>query len=155
MPEVDLPQAEIEEIFGGEVSEIEPNADEIEVGLVLRDLRAKIVECAEAQGVGVNQYARRLGVAPSAVSRFLSGEADMRVSTVVLYTRALGYSCEFVIRSDEACAANKNFRLTSSSMEIGNSASTSTSQSSSIIDFFDRAEKLVFNPITQPVVTNV
>ena len=106
--ETDLSQAEITEMFGGEAGPVEVNVDEIEVSLALQALRAQLLEAAEKTHVGVNQLSRRLRISPSAVSRFLGGEGDMKVSTVVLYARALGQRWEMFLKPDDGCLPQGN-----------------------------------------------
>jgi transcriptional regulator with XRE-family HTH domain len=94
--------AELAEIFGEKSEPIEVDQDELAVTLTLRDIRGQIIDAAREDAVGINQLARRLNVAPSSVSRALSDGGDMRVSTAVLYGRALGRSWDFRLRKD-AC----------------------------------------------------
>lgn len=104
----ELSPAEAAEIFGGEVGTIDPNPDELAVDLVLREIRDLIMCAAQEGGVGVNQLAKRLDIAPSSVSRFLGGEGDMRVSTAVLYARALGRVWDFSLRHNEDAVTKGN-----------------------------------------------
>ena len=104
----DLSQAEIIEMFGGEAGAVEVNADEVEVSLALQALRAQLLEAAEKMHVGINQLSRRLHISPSAVSRFLGGEGDMKVSTAVLYARALGQRWGIFLTPDDGCLPQGN-----------------------------------------------
>ncbi len=106
--ETDLSQAEIIEMFGGEAGPVEVNADEVEVSLALQALRAQLLEAAEKMHVGINQLSRRLHISPSAVSRFLGGEGDMKVSTAVLYARALGQRWGIFLTPDDGCLPQGN-----------------------------------------------
>jgi transcriptional regulator with XRE-family HTH domain len=112
MPDIELSEAEIAAMFGGEAGPIEIDPDEMAVALALRTLRDRLMEAAKADGVGVNQLAARLHISPSAVSRLLGGEGDMRVSTAVLYARALGRAWDFVLHDDAAARSAGNFRPT-------------------------------------------
>ena len=89
----ELTPSEIEEmaaILGGEVQPLFDHPDEREVALVLNDMRGLLIEATNAEDVGVNELADRLGVSPSAVSRMIRREGDLRVSTAVLWAFALG-----------------------------------------------------------------
>jgi transcriptional regulator with XRE-family HTH domain len=108
MTSPEAPDAELMEIFGGTVQPIEPDPDEMSVTLTLQELRAQLVDAAKRDGVGVNQLARRLHVAPSSVSRALGDSGDMRVSTLVLYARALGRRWDFWLTHDADCHAAGN-----------------------------------------------
>jgi Helix-turn-helix len=103
-----LIDAETARLFGGQVEEIHPEDDLLEVQLALRTIRDHLLSVAERDGVGVNQLARRLDISPSSVSRFFSSDGDIRVSTAVLYARALGCYWDFELSGDAACTANRN-----------------------------------------------
>ena len=103
-----LIDAETARLFGGQVVEIHPEDDLLEVQLALRTIRDHLLSVAERDGVGVNQLARRLDISPSSVSRFFSSDGDIRVSTAVLYARALGCYWDFKISGDAACTADQN-----------------------------------------------
>lgn len=122
MPSTELSPAEVIEIFGGEVGTVETNADETEVSLALNTIRDHLIAAAKEDGVGVNQLAHRLDISPSSVSRFLGGDGDVRVSTVVLYGRALGRKWDFSLHKDSACEAQGNHHGRSVTIGIGNSA---------------------------------
>ncbi len=125
MNEVDKVDTETAELFGGEVTPIQPDQDELEVQIALRTIRDHLMATAERDKVGVNQLARRLSISPSAVSRFLGGDGDVRLSTAVLYARALGCRWDLHLRHDDACTARGNHL--GHAEFIGRSASTSTS----------------------------
>lgn len=99
---------ETAELFGGEATAIQPNHAELEVQLALRTIRDHLSTAAEHDKVGVNQLARRLGISPSSVSRLLARDGDIRVSTAVLYARALGRRWEFALTPDHNCAGCGN-----------------------------------------------
>jgi transcriptional regulator with XRE-family HTH domain len=107
-PEHHLIDPETVRLFGGEVREIHPADDGLEVQLALRTIRDHLLSVAERDGVGVNQLARRLDISPSSVSRFFSNDGDIRVSTAVLYARALGCYWDFGLSRDAACTADRN-----------------------------------------------
>ena len=109
MSEIDMSQNEIPEIFGGEAQPIKVDAQELEVSLALQSIRVQLLEVAEKAKVGTVQLAGRLGIAPSAVSRFLGGEGDMKVSTAVLYARALGHRWELFLKPDVVCVGYGNY----------------------------------------------
>ncbi len=104
----DVVDSETMALFGGLASSIETNNDEREVQLALRTVRDCLLEAAERENVGVNQIAKRLGISPSSVSRFFSGEGDIRVSTAVVYARALGCLWNFSLYPNSACAVRGN-----------------------------------------------
>jgi plasmid maintenance system antidote protein VapI len=108
MPDIDLSKAEIAEMFGGEAGAVELDADEIEVSLALQAIRDQLLAVAEKARVGVTQLANRLHISPSAVSRLLGGESDMRVSTAVLYARALGCRWDFRLAPDDGYSLKGN-----------------------------------------------
>jgi transcriptional regulator with XRE-family HTH domain len=108
MTDNELTPEEAAEIFGGDVGTIETNADELTVGIGLATMRDCIVDAAQKDGVGVNQLARRLGISPSSVSRFLSGEGDALISTMISYGRALGREWSFMLRRDLSCRVQGN-----------------------------------------------
>lgn len=108
MSDTDLSHAELTAMFGGKAEAIETNPDEIEVSLALQSIRKQLLEAADNDHVGVSQLARRLHISPSAVSRALSGESDMRISTAVLYARALGRRWDVSLTVDAACQAAGN-----------------------------------------------
>ena len=93
-----LDEAEAARILGGQVEDLEVSSDEIDVALVLRGLRHQLAEAAESEHVGVNELARRLDVSPSAVSRMTRSDGDMRVSTLVLWAKALGREWDVRLR---------------------------------------------------------
>jgi hypothetical protein len=110
MSDLGMSSADLAEMFGGEAQQIAIDTQELEVGLVLRSIREQLLDITEKDKVGTVKLAGRLGIAPSAVSRFLGGESDMKVSTVVLYARALGHHCAFSLVPDPSCAAYGNHR---------------------------------------------
>jgi transcriptional regulator with XRE-family HTH domain len=139
MSDTDLSHAELTEMFGGQAGAIQTDADELEVSLALQSIRAQLIEAAEKSDVGISQLARRLHIAPSAVSRYLGGENDMKVSTAVLYARALGYRFESTLALDHSCVPHGNHQ---GRMEISigvNSAGTLTSGSTHIVNVVNPA----------------
>ena len=108
MADIDMTSDEILEIFGGEVQPIESDAQELEVGLALHSIRNQLATTAAHANIGTVQLAKRAGVAPSAVSRFLSSEGDMKVSTAILYARALGHRWDFALSPDISCSELRN-----------------------------------------------
>jgi hypothetical protein len=127
MSDIEMSPAELAEMFGGEVQPVEVDAQEVEVGLALQSIRGQITDAAERAKVGTVKLAERLGIAPSAVSRYLGGEGDMKVSTAVLYARALGHRWHFSLLPDEACSARGNHQApTTMSLVIGNAGTTTS-----------------------------
>lgn len=63
---------------------------DVRVATLVRNVRGEIAAAARAQGLGVREIARRLGVSAAAVSRHLRSEGDMRLSTAELFAIALG-----------------------------------------------------------------
>lgn len=109
MSDADLTEVEAAELFGAQAREVQPDEDQLMVQLALRIIRDELMAAAEHDRVGVNQWARRLGISPSSVSRFLGGEGDFHVSTAVLYARALGHRWSFTLESDQGCARRGNY----------------------------------------------
>ena len=122
-----LSSEEIQDLFGGEATPIKVDPDEMAVSLVLRSIRNQLADCAEATNVGVNQLARRLDVSPSSVSRFLNGEGDLRVSTAVLYARALGRAWNIALSQEETAPEKGNYRGHPEFMDFIVSTSNTTS----------------------------
>jgi hypothetical protein len=108
MSDTDPTHVELIEMFGGKAGPIETDPDELEVSLALQMVRGQLVDAAEEDKVGVTNLARRLHISPSAVSRTLGGESDMRVSTMVLYARALRRRWDFQLLEDPANLAHGN-----------------------------------------------
>lgn len=108
MADIDLTLDEIAEMFGGEAGDITPDAEELEVTLALQSIRSQLIELAERQKVNGSRLARRLHISPAAVSRTLGGESDMKVSTAVLYARALGHRWDITLVPDGACQHTGN-----------------------------------------------
>jgi transcriptional regulator with XRE-family HTH domain len=128
MPETELSPDDVAEIFGGEVGTVETDADEIEVSLAVNTIRDHLKAAAKEDGVGINQLAHRLDISPSSVSRFLGGEGDVRVSTVVLYGRALGRKWDFSLCKDAACVVHDNHRGTPIALSVEQHVATATSR---------------------------
>ncbi len=61
-------------------------------------IRKELLEALANDGVGVNELARRLHLAPSSVSRTLNNHGDMNISTAILYAAALGRVWSFKLR---------------------------------------------------------
>ena len=135
-------EAEIAELFGGRARDIQPNNDELETHLALRTIRDSLLVAAEEEKVGVNQLAGRLHISPSAVSRTLGGDHDMRVSTAVLYARALGRRWDFVLRDNEACAVRGNHRGAIAISGIHNSTTTTSAPPFSIVATADLTDSI-------------
>jgi DNA-binding transcriptional ArsR family regulator len=68
--------------------------DDIDVASATRRIRAQLQAAAAKAGVGVRELAARLKVSPSAVSRHLRSDGDIRVSTAVLLAGALDMKWE-------------------------------------------------------------
>ncbi len=112
MSDIPLPtESEMAELFGGRVEPVTPDADELAIDHALRTIRALLIETAAQQKVGNNELARRLDISPSAVSRMLRGEGDMRVSTAVLRARALGKVWDLRLRDVVSTRQGANFHL--------------------------------------------
>lgn len=88
--EHNLAPAQVAELFGEPVKPTPVDEDEMQVALVLRQIRSLLAEAADSEKVGVTELASRLNVSPSVVSRMLRSEGDMRVSTAVMWAQALG-----------------------------------------------------------------
>ncbi|OJX68066.1 MAG: hypothetical protein BGO92_05240 [Magnetospirillum sp. 64-120] len=72
-------------------------ADDMEVASATRRIRAQLQAAAAKAGLGVRDLAKRLKVSPSAVSRHLRSEGDIRVSTAVLLAGAMGMKWEMTL----------------------------------------------------------
>jgi transcriptional regulator with XRE-family HTH domain len=100
-------------LLGGQVLR-PPEFDSVDVliGTSVRRVRGQILAEAAAQGVGVRELARRTNVSPSAASRYLRSEGDMRVSTAVIFAHALSCTWQFVLkRNDETFESYFNYDL--------------------------------------------
>lgn len=89
---------EMRELFGSPARAIEVDEDELEIVLLCKHVRHELFERAMQLGVGVNDLARKLNVSPAVVSRFFSNEGDMRLSTAVLFARALDCEWTFTLK---------------------------------------------------------
>jgi len=127
-----LTPAEAQELFGAPVEAVVPDPQELEVALVLRTIRSLLAETAEADGVGVNELARRLDVAPSAVSRMLRSEGDMRVSTAVLCALALDRTWEFRLRDNRPAISENQREVGLNIVDPGDSSTASVAVSGTI-----------------------
>ena len=103
MPDTEMSPEEITEMFGGEVAPIKVDHDEIEVILALQDIRGQLLAFVETENSSNPQplllLAKRLNITPLTVSRFLNGGGDMKISTMVLYARALGCTWNFTLKA--------------------------------------------------------
>ena len=106
MKTTDMPLDDIAALLGGPVEPVVPDPDELAILLAVQRIRGLLLEAAQRDGVGVNQLASRLKVSPSAVSRVLRSEGDMRVSTAVLFALALGRQWAFTLSSKGADKAS-------------------------------------------------
>lgn len=97
MADAELTPEIVSDVFGGIARAIEPNPDEIEIALALITIREQLSTAAKEEGMGVNKLASCLQVSPSVVSRLLKSEGDMRVSTAVLFARAVNRSWRLVL----------------------------------------------------------
>lgn len=71
--------------------------DDMAVATATRRIRAQLQAAAAKAGIGVRELANRLTVSPSAVSRHLRSEGDIRVSTAVLLAGAMGMRWEMTL----------------------------------------------------------
>lgn len=113
MADAEHTRAEIDEmaaLLGGEVQQVHPHPDEQEVFLVLSKIRQLLLLATEEENVGVSQLANRLGVSVSAASRMVHREGDMRVSTAVLWARALSRVWNLELSKMERVGAERNFQ---------------------------------------------
>lgn len=78
-------------------------ADDMEVASATRRIRAQLQAAAAKAGLGVRDLAKRLKVSPSAVSRHLRSEGDIRVSTAVLLAGAMGMKWEMTLVAKPHC----------------------------------------------------
>ena len=83
-------------LAGGKVTkapQIDPS--DLEIAVALGRVRGQILAAAKRDGIGVRELARRMNISASAVSRQLSSEGDMRLSTAILLAHALGQRWHF------------------------------------------------------------
>lgn len=55
----------------------------------MSDIHAQLRQAAEASGLSINELARQSGVNLSAVSRFMSGQRDLRLQSAAKLAAAL------------------------------------------------------------------
>jgi DNA-binding transcriptional ArsR family regulator len=88
-------------IMGAPFTPQQPIADtDFEIASATRRIRGQIRAAADKAHVGVRELAKRLGVSPAAVSRHLRSDGDIRVSTAVLFARALNMRWENALVPD-------------------------------------------------------
>jgi transcriptional regulator with XRE-family HTH domain len=86
-------------LLGGQVTSAPPfDPVDVQTAATVRDVRGQILAAANAQGVGVRELARRSNVSPSAVSRQLRSEGDMRFSTAVHFANVLSCRWHFLLQ---------------------------------------------------------
>lgn len=143
--EASLSHEEAAEFFGVAVEPVPPDEQEIEIGIVLRTIRAMLVEAAQEEEVGNNQLASRLKISPSVVSRLLRSEGDMRVSSAVLCAHALGRS--WSLNLHKRCLSDLHERTTGLDAKIiyppppGSQAEASSGARVSKVSTLDRLKK--------------
>jgi hypothetical protein len=92
-------------LAGGKVTkapQIDPS--DLEIAVALGRVRGQILAAAKRDGIGVRELARRMKISASAVSRQLSSEGDMRLSTAILLARALGQRWHFSLSPRDAAS---------------------------------------------------
>lgn len=67
-----------------------------------RALAKDLVERRIRLGLSQTEVAARMGTSQSAVARFESGEADVRLSTLERYASAMGCTLDWKLRKDQA-----------------------------------------------------
>lgn len=86
---IDAETEELEMLFGGPMPELQRDPTETEIAVLTGRIRGQLAEAAQQEHLGIREIARDLGVSPSAVSRHLRSDGDIRVSTMVILARAL------------------------------------------------------------------
>jgi DNA-binding transcriptional ArsR family regulator len=84
-----LTREELDEMLGHAAGEIGLDERDLAVAVVVGRARGLLQQAMSTAGVGVRELARRLKVSPSAVSRHLRSEGDMRLSTAVMLADGL------------------------------------------------------------------
>lgn len=82
---------------GFDAPEIDPT--ELLTAAVSGCVRGQILAAMNEDHVGVRELARKLGVSPSAVSRQLRSEGDIRISTAVILAHALGREWKMILQN--------------------------------------------------------
>ncbi|HUR47964.1 MAG TPA: helix-turn-helix transcriptional regulator [Acidimicrobiales bacterium] len=67
-----------------------------------RELAEDLVERRTRLGLSQTEVAARMRTSQSAVARFESGEADVRLSTLERYAAAIGCTLDWKLRKDQA-----------------------------------------------------
>ncbi len=81
---------ELLDAMGGAFVPKQPIADaDFDIASASRRVRAQIQAAFVERGFTVRRLAKKLDVTPAAVSRHLRSEGDIRISTAVLFARAL------------------------------------------------------------------
>lgn len=88
-PRSNLPD-EISGIFEGDVAEVHTSEHEQDVLRLLREIRGQLMVAAQADGVSVREWAKRLNVSASVVSRQMRDDKDLFASTAALLAHSLG-----------------------------------------------------------------
>jgi transcriptional regulator with XRE-family HTH domain len=82
-------------------ADLHVDAREVAYARLLRNLRSLVADEAARENVSMRELARRLNVAPSVVSRVLSGEKDLLTSTLFDFAWELGREWEFSLHAKE------------------------------------------------------
>jgi DNA-binding transcriptional ArsR family regulator len=80
---------ELDEMLGHAAGPIDVDERDLAVAVLVGRARGLLLQAMATAGVGVRELARRLKVSPSAVSRHLRSEGDMRLSTAVMLADGL------------------------------------------------------------------
>ena len=78
------------DVLGGPAGAVEVNSEEMAAHRLFGLFRVQLKEAIDTDAVAVGALARRLHVSPSAVSRFLHGDGDLKASTAALFAHVLG-----------------------------------------------------------------
>ena len=97
----DLPD-EIAGIFEGDVAEVHTSEREDDVLRLLREMRGQLMAAAQADGVSIREWAKRLDVSASVVSRQMRDDKDLFASTAALLAHSLGRECHVELKRKHA-----------------------------------------------------
>jgi DNA-binding transcriptional ArsR family regulator len=115
-----------------------PDAD-FKIAHTTRSIRRQLKAAAESKGIGIRELAKRLGVSPPAVSRHLSSDGDLRISTAVLLADAMELEWKFSLTKAaaiiDATAIGAN-SITTSRVSLGQASGSAISISRNLFARF-------------------
>lgn len=97
-------------MLGHAAGQINVDERDLAVAVLVGRARGLLLQAMATAGVGVRELARRLHVSPSAVSRHLRSEGDMRLSTAVMLADGLDQRWELSLAEKQRhVAPARNF----------------------------------------------